>query len=168
MSAPPLPEAFGNYALGNFVEVVSPGDISWLPQTAGWVWVGVALLLFAAHRAWRALRQWYRNRYRREAASRLRQIDTDAAGAELVAEVNKLLKLAAMAAYSREAVASLYGSEWVDFLNRQCPQPTFSPDQQSLLTSGVYRQQALDVSTGRSLLEASLAWIREHREAAGV
>ena len=54
MSAPPLPEAFGNYALGEFVEVVSPADISWLPQTAGWTWVGIALLLFAGHRGWRA------------------------------------------------------------------------------------------------------------------
>ena len=166
MSAPPLPEAFGNYALGDFVEVVSPADVSWLPQTAGWAWVGIALLLFAGHRGWRALRHWYRNRYRREAASRLRQIDIDSAGIELVAEINKLLKLAAMAAYSREAVASLYGAEWMDFLNSRCPQPAFTPDQQSLLTSGVYRQQALDASTGRSLVASSLSWIREHQEAA--
>jgi hypothetical protein len=165
MSAPPLPEAFGNYALGDFVEVVSPADISWLPQTAGWTWVGIALSLFAGHRVWRALGHWYRNRYRREAASRLRQINIGAAGTELVAEINKLLKLAAMAAYSREAVASLYGTEWIDFLNSQCPQPAFSSEQQDLLTNGVYRQQLLDTSTGRSLLDASLTWIKEHREA---
>ena len=33
VSAPPLPETFGNYALGDFAEVVSPAAISWLPQT---------------------------------------------------------------------------------------------------------------------------------------
>ena len=40
MSAPPLPEAFGNYALGDFVEVISPASISWLPQTPGWLFGG--------------------------------------------------------------------------------------------------------------------------------
>ncbi len=44
MSAPPLPDIFGNYVLGDFVEVVSPENISWLPQTAGWVWLGAFLL----------------------------------------------------------------------------------------------------------------------------
>ena len=39
MSAPPLPDIFGNYILGDFVEVVSPENVSWLPQTVG---VGVA------------------------------------------------------------------------------------------------------------------------------
>ena len=29
MSAPPLPDIFGNYALGEFVEVVAPNAISW-------------------------------------------------------------------------------------------------------------------------------------------
>ena len=41
MSAPPLPDTFGNYALGDFFEVVSPAAISWLPQTAGWAWLGL-------------------------------------------------------------------------------------------------------------------------------
>ena len=164
MSAPPLPEAFGNYALGDFVEVVSPAAISWLPQTTGWAWLGVALLLLALHRGWRALRHWYCNRYRREAAARLRQLDIDAAGAELVAEINKLLKLTAMIAYSREQVASLYGSQWADFLNRQCPSAPFSTEQRQLLATGAYQPSPLEPATGRALVDASLSWIREHLE----
>ena len=65
MSAPPLPDAFGNYALGDFVEVVSPAAISWLPQTAGWAWLGLAALALALYKGWRWLQHWHRNRYRR-------------------------------------------------------------------------------------------------------
>jgi hypothetical protein len=166
VSAPPLPDAFGNYALGEFVEVVSPAAISWLPQTAGWAWLGVVVLALAMHRGWRRLQRWHRNRYRREAAARLRQLSPATLGEQLVAEINKLLKLAAMAAYSRESVAGLYGENWTRFLNRQCADATFSAEQAALLATGAYRPVALDSATADALLEASLAWIRQHREPA--
>ena len=79
MSAPPLPEVFGNYALGDFVEVVSPAGVSWWPQTVGWLWLGAGLLAYLGLRLWRFLRHWYRNRYRREAIARL-QADAREAG----------------------------------------------------------------------------------------
>ena len=65
MSAPPLPEAFGNYALGDFAEVVSPAAVSWLPQTVAWRWLAAALAVYLLYRGWRWLRHWHRNRYRR-------------------------------------------------------------------------------------------------------
>ena len=90
MSAPPLPEIFGNYALGDFVEVVSPDAVSWLPQPAGWRVVAAALLGLALYRGWRALRRWYRNRYRREAAERLQRLA--GAGQTLRAgDINKII-----------------------------------------------------------------------------
>lgn len=163
MSAPALPEAFGNYALGDFVEVVAPPSISWLPQTDGWWWLGAALLALGLHRGWKRLRHWYRNRYRREASARLRRLVDSGEAPGLVAEANKLLKLAAMVAYSREAVAKLSGAEWVDFLNRQCPQPVFTSEQGDLLAVGAYRCQVLDVDAREGLLRACLSWMQEHR-----
>ena len=38
--------------------------------------LGAALGLLAARRGWKALRRWYRNRYRREAAARLLRLPT--------------------------------------------------------------------------------------------
>jgi len=166
MSAPPLPEAFGNYALGDFVEAVAPAAISWWPQTAGWWWLGAALGAFAAHRGWKFLRRWYRNRYRREAAARLQRLAGDAAGKTLVADVNRLLKLTALVAYSRQQVARLSGEEWVNFLNRHCPTPPFSPAQGELLALAPYTGRALDAGTGGQLLAASLAWVRQHENPA--
>ncbi|MCB1854160.1 MAG: DUF4381 domain-containing protein [Halieaceae bacterium] len=168
MSAPPLPEAFGNYALGDFVEVVSPADVSWWPQTVGWLWLGAALLAWLGYRLWRLLVHWYRNRYRREAIARLRALPATAAPPGLVADINRLLKLTALAAFPRGEVASLSGEEWVAFLNRQCPQQPFSPAQCRLLALGPYTGAGLDAAGASTLVDASVEWVRRHENAADV
>jgi hypothetical protein len=163
VSAPPLPDVFGNYALGEFVEVVSPGDISWLPQTTGWLWLGAALLAVLVHYGWKRLRRWYHNRYRREAAARLKQLAQAGPQDSWLTELNKLMKLTALAGFSREQVARLSGQEWIDFLNRQCASPTFSPDQGRLLAHGVYEHTAVADSTRQALFGACLNWVQQHR-----
>ena len=167
MSAPPLPDVFGNYALGDFVEVVPPAAISWLPQTAGWRWLGLLLLGVVLYHGWKALRRWYRNRYRREAAAKLRRLQVEGERPPGLEEVNQLLKRTALAAWPRHQVASLSGADWGEFLNRQCPQPPFSQLQIALLGEGIYRMTPLDPDTGRELLAASLTWVREHRNPLG-
>lgn len=162
MSAPPLPDTFGNYALKGFAEVVAPADISWLPQTTGWLWLGAAVLGLTLHRCWKHWRHWYRNRYRREAASRLQELAANISSGTLVAEVNQLLKLTALAAFSRGQVAKLSGEDWVSFLNRQCPGEPFSSEQCHLLAVSTYRQQAVDSDVAHQLLAASRSWISEH------
>jgi hypothetical protein len=163
MSAPPLPDTFGNYVLGEFVEVIPPPAISWLPQTAGWRWLGLLLLGIALYYGLRALRRWYRNRYRREAAATFRRLQQGGKRPPGLEEVNQLLKRTALAAWPRQEVASLSGTDWGEFLNRQCPQPPFSQPQIELLGVGTYRMTPLDPDTGRALLSASLTWVREHR-----
>jgi hypothetical protein len=162
VSAPPLPDTFGNYALGDFVEVVSPEAVSWWPQTTGWWWLGAILLGYALYRGWRLLQHWYRNRYRREAADRLQQLVGATETPGLVADVNRLLKLTAIVAYSREKVARLSGDEWVSFLNRHCPTAPFSPQQGQLLSEATYTGEAIAPETGQQLLDAVLAWVQQH------
>jgi hypothetical protein len=168
MSAPPLPEIFGNYALGEFVEAVPPAAVSWWPQTPGWWWLGAALLVFIGHRGWRALRHWYRNRYRREAAARLEQLAAAQPTGELIPEINRLLKLTALAAYSRDQVARLSGHDWVTFLNARCPVPPFSPEQGQLLAVASYAGVEVASPAADQLLAASLSWINQHENPADV
>jgi hypothetical protein len=162
MSAPPLPDIFGNYILGDFVEVVSPENVSWLPQTVGWLWLGAILLALMLRYGWKRLRHWYRNRYRREAVERLQKIAETGEQEFWLIELNKLLKLTALAAFSREQVARLSGEEWVDFLNRHCTTPPFSVEQKKLLTTGAYKKTILKGNTRQQLLAASLTWVRTH------
>lgn len=163
MSAPELPEIFGNYTLGEFVEVVSPDGVSWLPQTAGWYWLGAALLVLLLYRGWRRLQRWHRNRYRREATQRLARV-ARSAPERLPGELNSLLKLAAMAGFGRETVAQLTGTDWVDFLNGQCDTRPFDDQLAPYLAAGPYRPMPVTDATREQLIQASARWLREHRE----
>ena len=162
MTAPPLPEVFGNYALGEFAEVVTPPGIDWLPQTTGW-WLLVAILAaYGLRHCWRWLRRWYHNRYRREARRQLQAIAATTDSATLPAELNRLLKLAALAAFQRSDVASLSGQPWVAFLNSRCPQPVFNPAQAELLSLAPYRPGPLADAVRTDLVAACAHWIRSH------
>lgn len=164
MSAPPLPEVFGNYALGDFVEIVAPNAISWLPQTTGWLWLGIALLALIARYSWRALKHWYHNRYRREAATRLRLLSQQSNKQNVVGDINRVLKITAVVAYSRASVAKLSGTHWADFLNQRCEQPPFNSHHKQLLATGGYRDTTITAEQEAQLLQASLQWIAQHRE----
>jgi len=164
MSAPPLPEIFGNYVLGDFVEVVPPESISWWPQTLGWKILGVVVCALLMYRACRALLHWWHNRYRREALARLQGLTSRSAEGLSVSEVNRLLKLTALVPFAREQVASLSGPEWVEFLNSQCVAAPFNPEQSTLLAAGSYRSELLDPGRGRALLCACQTWVLEHRD----
>jgi hypothetical protein len=168
VSAPPLPDTFGNYALGDFVEVVSPAAINWWPQTTGWWWVGAALVVVLGRYGWRRLRHWYRNRYRREATLRLQQLAATSANDNWPLEINRLLKLTALAAFSRDQVASLSGDAWVNFLNRQCTTPPFSAQQAQLLALGTYTGQAVAAAQRQQMVDACVTWVREHENTAHV
>ena len=164
MGAPELPQNFGNYVLGkDFVELTSPDAISWLPQTPGWWFVGAVIVVWSAHAGWRRGVQWYRDRYRREASRRLIQLEQQRQEPDWLAELNRLLKLTALAAYSRETVARLSGLEWVEFLNAQCPEPLFSAQLEKCLAQGIYGGHALSAADTSALIAASRRWIVEHR-----
>jgi hypothetical protein len=168
MSAPPLPDVFGNYTLGDFVEVVPPDALSWWPQTTGWLFLGLGCTVFGGLAAWKKLRHWHANRYRREAALEIRKLASNPAGESLLPQVNRLLKRVALAAYSREDVAMLSGQLWADFLDQQCKAATFNDAQLELLASGSYRTLAIDEASARDLLDAAAVWIEYHRGALDV
>ncbi|MEP1470025.1 MAG: DUF4381 domain-containing protein [Halieaceae bacterium] len=161
MSAPPLPETFGNYALGDFVEVVSPTGISWLPQTIGWWFIAGILIVYLSRWAWRHLVHWYRNRYRKEALARLSRIPPSDS---YLAELSKLLKITAVTAYNRPETAQLAGAPWPAFLNQKCDTKPFDEELSTLLAEGVYREVMLSEVQRDRLLAAARIWVKSHRE----
>ena len=79
-----------------------------------------------------------------------------------MAELNRLLKLAALAAFERSEVAALSGMPWVEFLNSRCPQPVFDAAQAELLALAAYRPQPLDAKARDGLVAACARWIDSH------
>ncbi len=161
MTLPPLPENFGNPIFAGQVEIVGASGIDWMPQTPGWFVVGGLLIFPLARLAWRRGRRWYRNRYRREALTRLALIAQQNGAGRLTA-LNETLKLAAMAASSRGAVASLAGHDWTDWLNRRTPSPVFSANSIQTLGYTLYERAYNDLDS--QLIDEARCWLQHHRD----
>ena len=95
-------------------------------------------------------------------------LERHTADADFTREINRLLKLTALAAWSRAGVARLSGQDWIEFLNQHCQPAPFQPPLAELLASGPYTAVAPDPDSGRRLLEASRTWIAEHQGPADV
>ena len=133
-------------SLDNLYDIVIPEGPAWWPLAPGaWVLVLVcAFVLLLICSRFYLLRS--RNRYRRAGLHLL-----DDAATEY--DVSVILKRVALAAYPREQVASLYGSEWQTFLHQTCPRVSFPED-----FSGV---QSREVS--QNLKDSAAGWIKHHR-----
>lgn len=141
--------------------VVVPEPVSWLPETPGW-WIALGwVLAVLALVGWRVARQRRRNRYRREALAALKAIDAqpELGAAEAAQQIAALLKRAALAAYPREQVASLYGIAWAHFLTDSANNDPQVADAADSLAAASYRSDA----DGRALIAPARRWIRLHR-----
>ena len=107
------------YSLDHLRDIVIPEPPPLWPLAPGiWVLLGLIFLtlLLIAWR-WRAARK--RNAYRKAGLVLLNN-------ARSTQDISVLMKRVALAAFPREAVASLYGDEWAAFLNKTCPRGDFS------------------------------------------
>lgn len=93
----------------------APPPPGWWPLAAGW-WLLAALLVLGIVAVW----LWQRRpqvRLRRAALRELAQLDkTTANDAELARELTQLVRRYAVARFGRDAVATLSGRRWIDFV----------------------------------------------------
>ncbi len=132
-------------SLSDLQDIVLPAVPPFWPPAPGF-WILLFLLVVSAISFWRWRRILYRkNAYRRAGLELLGQ-------AHSVRDVSLVLKRVALAAWPRDRVASLYGSEWADFLNESCAQCRFELD--------VWREP--DEPADTALISAASNWIRRH------
>ena len=165
MSLPPLPETFGNYAIRGIAEVLAPEPVSWMPVTIGWRLLGASILLWVLYRGYRRYRAWQRDRYRRLA---LRELDAlrELPPALALAQMARILKSTALAAFPRTDVARLSGERWLDWLQSATEAPIFSERSRQLLIDSQYRATPdVDGEALELLARDCDAWIRQHRGA---
>ncbi len=138
-----MPVNSDQYSLSNLRDIVVPEPVSWWPPAPG-VWVllcTVAVVVLVI--TWRFYRSWRSRGYRRAGLALL-------ADAGTAYDISVILKRVALAAFPREQVASLYGKEWIAFLNHTCPQADLS----NLLT---------DQSASENLRKQGRNWIMAHK-----
>ena len=142
-------------------DIVQAGAVPWWPPAPGWYVLAGALVLAAVWAAYRGLRHWQRNRYRREARRELDAIVRD--GPTAAPRVPELLKRVALSAWPRERVAGLTGRDWLAFLDRSAQSDRFGGCGGSLLERAAYGAgAALSAEEFEALCGDARSWIRGH------
>ncbi len=133
-------------SLKNLHDIVLPAPVpNWPPDTGGLlILAGLVLVLLVL--GLQLYLGYRKNRYRRAGLALLGRAAT-------VQDVSIALKRVALAAFAREQVASLYGAEWVDFLNGSCADTEFADSS--------FNNPAL--SPEPALLQSAKKWISSHR-----
>ncbi len=131
----------------------APAPISMWPQTWGSVGVAAVVVAGLAAAAFVAWRHWRANSYRRQALAALDRCGTDPA------QVARILRRTALAAFPRRCVASLQGEEWVTFLRQTADLTMFSENTARSLIMAPYATGVDDPTTA----DMARAWIRTHK-----
>lgn len=156
---------WGNYALTGLVEIQLPKAVSLWPQTPGWWLLLVGLLLWGMVRAYKYIRSYWNNRYRRVALVRLQQLRRQFSAGDMtgLSSVPELLKATALQAYPRANVASLYGSDWELFLDARYSGHVFSQQFAGVLAELSYGDVAQSkVSLDDQFWLGVQEWIQYH------
>ncbi|MEH6910770.1 MAG: DUF4381 domain-containing protein [Oceanicoccus sp.] len=156
---------WGNYALNGLVEIQLPEAVSMWPQTPGWWLLLAGLLLWGMVRAYKSVKSYWRNRYRRVALARLQQLRHQFSSGDMtgLSSVPELLKATALQAYPRANVASLYGRDWELFLDMNCSGHIFSQQLSGVLAELSYGDVAQSkVSLDDQFWLGIQEWIQYH------
>jgi Domain of unknown function (DUF4381) len=127
------------------------------------------LLVLVCCGAWRAWRRWRATAYRRAALAEWRQLKSQAVDPgqreAALRHLPELVKRTALAAFPREAVASLSGMEWLQFLDRTGHTDAFTHGRGQLLPELAYDPRLaarLDTAAVEDLFRIVERWISGH------
>jgi hypothetical protein len=138
--------------LHDFYQPIPP---AWTPQTIGWYVLFALIGLLLLWVVIQMIRRWFANRYRREALQELSTLPAD--------QFSTLLKQTALAAWSREKVASLSGDAWLKFLAESSRSEAFTETPGNQIEEVALRPAALSRTDVEALRNITAEWIRRHR-----
>lgn len=157
-------------SLQNLHDIVTPAPVSWLPPAPGCYALGLSLLLLLTWFSLNRYRAWQRDGYRREVLAVLAQIEkglTDSTQyQQLLPKLPQLVKRTAIAAYGRDLVASLNGTDWLAFLDETGSTELFTKGSGRLLVDCSYQSDTwfatLSNEQVRGLYKAVWGWVAAH------
>jgi hypothetical protein len=134
------------YSLNNLRDIVIPDPPPLWPFATGlWIAIGVVVHTLGLI-IWRLMIVRRQNAYRRAG---LQLLST----ATSTRDVAVIMKRVALAAFPRERVASLYGDDWVEFLQETCPSVSFA----------AARTSEDSASPSGEFVALARTWIQQHR-----
>ena len=151
-------------SLQNLNDITLPAPPGLWPLAPGWYVVIAVLLLVAVIVAFRWLKAWRRDTYRRQALRELAAIRTQ--GKAAARQLPVLLKRTALAAWPRQRVAVLSGPEWHVFLDTAAGTDRFVNEAGALLDRLSYAgrgEPGVSDSEFNRVCALAESWIRKHR-----
>ncbi|MGB0777597.1 MAG: DUF4381 domain-containing protein [Flavobacteriaceae bacterium] len=133
------------------MKIQEPAPVSYSFDTLGWKLLAFTAILVMLFVLYRAVSNYRRNKYRREAIKLLNTADSLNQG--LV-----ILKKVAMRVYGREQVAALYGTPYWVFLDDKLSVPIWK-DKIHELNQAVYGSSEMKLEFVKPLM---IKWIKQH------
>ena len=159
----------GVYSLNDLRDIALPEKISFWPPAVGfWILLGLVVIVLT-HIALKKYKKWRVNAYRRAGLLLLKELGdnfSDDNQEATVENISLILKRVALAAYSREKVASLTGDAWLGFLNESYGGKEFLEHPAVLLKDASYRQSKESIigkDDFKKLLFLAQTWITQHK-----
>jgi hypothetical protein len=141
-------------------DIITPQGVSLWPFAIGW-WISIIMIFITTviviifYRHYK--KKWG---YRLEALALLKEYKQSTNNTDIAIKYLECLKRTAISAYPNNAIDSLYGSAWFNFLNEQTPKPLFEPELEKFICATQY-QKTVDLKNDK-LCMAIEAWIKQH------
>jgi hypothetical protein len=146
--------------LAKLHEISPPPDISWLPQTIGWQLILLCLLAYGLYRIYLKYDKWLKNAYRREALKYLDSLNNKSVD---ISQIPVIIKRTALYGFDRKEVSDLSGSDWEQWLDKNCDGVSFSDKLEGVLSYLAYSPNpSLDNEKLAELKTQVSYWITNH------
>lgn len=164
-------DAFGNLLLRDMVQINAPEQISFLPQTWGWLVVALVLALFVSRYLLLAGQKYWRNRYRKKLQAKLLTCDVSDCS-HTPRFIHQLLQQACLQAYPKQSLTArqLQGPAFLVFLDN-CTQDCTEFDSAigELWQQALYLPLALSewsAAHNQVLILSTQRWLKLHIDGA--
>lgn len=148
---------FGGERMWGLRELAFSDLTGFLPQTVGWVYLGIFLFALILIYGMRRYRRWEQMALQRNAIESLLQMRTDSTR---LRDLPHLLRHVALCYWRRDVVSELHGEAWIAWLNESAGTQLFMASDAELLNRLAYaKRPEIDLETGQQLVESALKWV---------
>lgn len=139
-------------------DLYEPPAVPFSFDAPGWYILGGILAIAAILLTIDRVRRYIKNGYRRDA---LHELDILEHASELFPHLFVVLKKTAMHAFGREQVASLYGEEWLAFLEKTGVKVRLTAYREVILPA-VYAGNPIEPEIREKILSNAKTWVKTH------
>ncbi len=142
--------------------ILEPDPLVFTFETVGWKYLGILLLAIGVLLLVTYLRQYQKNKYKREAIKKVNHINGQTVSSQQkLNQVNVILKQVAIISFGRVQVANLYGDEWFSFLDSKHKTKGFAKYADTF-KNALYSDKEVDEPTLEAISVITKKWINHH------